>query len=93
MSPSGTKLLRNVGQRMSALPGTSDVDLFRYRDGIIHLNAKIFNRAFDLSVAEQELDSSRITSTPIDQRRLRSPQRMGAELLGIQTDAGDPFGD
>jgi hypothetical protein len=32
---------------MSALPGyigTSDVDLFRYRDGIIHLDAKISDR-------------------------------------------------
>ena len=81
------------GRECPLCPGTSDVDLFRYRDGIIHLNAKIFNRAFNLSVAEQELDSSQIASTPIDQRRLRSPQRMGAELLGIQPDAGDPFGD
>jgi hypothetical protein len=81
------------GRECPLCPGTSDVDLFRYRDGIIHLNAKIFNRAFDLSVAEQELDSSQVASTPIDQPRLRPPQRMGAELLGIQLDAGDPFGD
>src|SRR5262249_57002733 len=81
------------GRACPLCPGTSDVDLFHYYDGIIHLNAEIFNRAFDLSVAEQELDSSQIAGTPIDQRRLRPPQRMGAELLGIQPNAGDPFGD
>jgi hypothetical protein len=35
----------------------SDVDLFRYREGIIHLNAKVSDGAFDLGVAEQELHS------------------------------------
>jgi hypothetical protein len=44
--------------------------LFRYRDGIIHLDAKIPNRAFDLGVTEQELDSPQIASTSIDQRCL-----------------------
>jgi hypothetical protein len=38
-------------------PGISDVDLFRYREGIIHLNAKVSDGAFDLGVAEQELHS------------------------------------
>lgn len=47
---------RFVGQSMSALPGISDVDLFRYRQGIIHLDAEVSDGAFDLSVAEQELD-------------------------------------
>jgi hypothetical protein len=32
-------------------PGISDVDLFRYREGTIHLNAKVSDGAFDLGVA------------------------------------------
>jgi hypothetical protein len=36
------------GRECPLCPGTSDVDLFRYRDGIIHLDAKISDRAFDL---------------------------------------------
>ena len=45
-----------VGQSISALPDISDVNLFRYRQSIIHLDAKVSDGAFDLSVAEQELD-------------------------------------
>jgi len=38
---------------MSALPGSSDVNLFRYREGIIYLNAEVSDGAFDFGVAEQ----------------------------------------
>ena len=40
---------------MSALPGgpgASDVDLFRYCQGVIDLNAEIPDRAFDLGMPE-----------------------------------------
>ena len=40
------------GRECPLCPCISDVDLFRYRDGIIHLDAKISHRAFDLRVAE-----------------------------------------
>jgi hypothetical protein len=36
----------------------SDVNLFRYRQGIIYLDAEVSNSAFDLGVAEQELHGS-----------------------------------
>ena len=56
-----TRLARFCRERMGRAcllcPGISDVDLFCYREGIIHLNAKVSDGAFDLGVAEQELHS------------------------------------
>jgi hypothetical protein len=46
-----------TGRASLLCPGISDVDLFRYREGIIHLNAKVPDGTFDLGVAEQELHS------------------------------------
>jgi hypothetical protein len=46
-----------MGRACLLCPGISDVDLFSYREGIIHLDAKVSYGAFDLSVAEQELHS------------------------------------
>ena len=43
------------GQSMSALPDISDINLFRYREGIIYLNAKVSDGAFNFCVSEQEL--------------------------------------
>ena len=42
---------------MSALPRYFRRRPVRYREGIIHLNAKVSDGAFDLGVAEQELHS------------------------------------
>ena len=39
---------------MSALPrGISDINLFRYCQGIIHFDTQISDRAFDLGMPEQ----------------------------------------
>jgi hypothetical protein len=46
---------------------SSDVDLFRYGEGIIDLDAKIPDGAFDLGVTEQELHGAPITGTSVDQ--------------------------
>jgi hypothetical protein len=35
MSALGTKRLLEIGQSMSALPGISDINLFRYGQGVI----------------------------------------------------------
>src|ERR1700722_1409386 len=78
------------GQSVSALPGTSDLSLFRYRERVIHLDAEISDRALDLGVTEQELDGSQVAGAPIDQGSLRPAQRVGAEQLGVEPDAGDP---
>ena len=43
---------------MSALPLSSDVDLFRYCESIVYLDAEISNGAFDSCMAKKELDGS-----------------------------------
>jgi hypothetical protein len=40
--------------------------LFRYCQRIIDLDAEIPNRAFDLGMPEQKLDSPEIARTPVD---------------------------
>jgi hypothetical protein len=48
--------------------------LFRYCQGVIDLNAEIPDRAFDLGMAEQELDSPEIACSSIDQGRFCASQ-------------------
>ncbi len=62
----GTKLPFEVGQSMSALPRTSDVDLFRYSDCIVNLDPEVPDGALDSGVAEQELNGPQIARAPID---------------------------
>jgi len=47
--------------------------LFCYGKGIIDLDAKVPDGAFDLSVPKHELHRAQIAGTPTDQGRLRSP--------------------
>ncbi len=35
---------------MSALPDISDINLFRYREGIIYLNAEVSDGAFNIQL-------------------------------------------
>jgi hypothetical protein len=67
--------------------------LFRYGQGIIDLYAKVLDRAFDLSMAEQELHGPQVSGTTVNQGRLGSSQRVRAEEVGGQPDAGNPVGD
>jgi hypothetical protein len=55
-------------------PGVSDVDLFRYCQGVIYFDAQISDGAFDLGVPEQKLDRPEISRAPIDQGRLGASQ-------------------
>ena len=48
-------------------PGISDINLFRYCQGVIDLDAEIPDRAFDLGMPEQELDGPEIACPSIDQ--------------------------
>src|ERR1700722_6075724 len=66
-SASGTNRPCEGGQSMSALPGHSDINLFRYCQGVIDLDAKIPDRAFDLGMPQQELDGPEISCPSIDQ--------------------------
>jgi hypothetical protein len=51
MSDSGPSRSYKDGQSMSALPGISDVNLFRYRKRIIDFDAEVSDGAFDFGVA------------------------------------------
>jgi len=51
-------------------PNISDINLFRYRESIIYLDAEVSDGAFDLGVPEQELHGAQITGTPVNQSRL-----------------------
>ena len=62
------------GQSISALPCNSNVDLLRYGEGIVHINAEISHSALYLGVTKQKLYGAQIPGAAVDQRRLRSPQ-------------------
>ena len=70
----GTNLLTLVGQNMWFCPGNSDVNLFRYSQGIIDFDAKVSHGAFYLGMAEQKLHGTQIAGTPIDQSGLGSSE-------------------
>src|SRR5712671_599577 len=71
----------------------SDIDLFGYSKSIINLDAKVAHRALDLCVAKQELHGSQIAGAPINQSRLGSPKRVGAEKVRVQPNVGNPLAD
>ena len=49
-----------MGRACPLCPGTSDINLFCYCQSITHFDAEISDRAFDLGVAKQKLDSPKI---------------------------------
>jgi hypothetical protein len=51
MSPLLAILTNWLGRAGLLCPGSSDINLFRYCKGIIHVNAKIPDRAFDFGMA------------------------------------------
>ena len=54
-SPSGAPPTIKKGQSQSALPGSSDVDLFGYGESVIDFNAEIPDGAFDFGMSQQQL--------------------------------------
>ena len=82
-----------VGRAFPLRPDSSNVDLFCHSQGIIDLYAKILDRAFDLGMAQQELHGPQVSGATVNEGRLGSPERMRAEEVGVQSDAGNPVGD
>jgi hypothetical protein len=64
---------------MSALPGFSDINFFRYCQGVIDFDAEIPDGAFELGMPQQELNGPEIARPSIDLGGLGTPQRMRAE--------------
>jgi hypothetical protein len=76
---------------MSAPPASSDIQLLGECNGVINLDAKIPDGAFDPGVAEQKLNSSQVARSPVDQHRLRPAQGMRSVHGCIETDTGYPL--
>ena len=53
---------------------TSDLRPFGQGQSILNIHAEISDRALDLGMAKQDLDSSKIAGLLVDQRGLGSPQ-------------------
>jgi hypothetical protein len=58
------------GRACPLCPGISDINLFRYCQNIVYLDAEISHRAFNLGVAKQKLDGPKIAGAPVDQGSL-----------------------
>jgi hypothetical protein len=69
---------QQAGRACPLCPGTSDVNLFRYRERVIDLNAR-YRTVLSIFVWPSKSWTARrlkIAGAPIDQRRLRSSERM-----------------
>jgi hypothetical protein len=66
MSGSGTSRMPREGQSYSALPGSSDINLFSYGESVVDLNAEIAHRALDLLVSQQQLYCSQVAGPAVD---------------------------
>jgi hypothetical protein len=65
-----------MGRAGQLCPGSSDVDLPRYSESVVDLNAEITHGALDLSMAKQKLDGTHVAGSAINQRRLGSAERV-----------------
>jgi hypothetical protein len=65
---------RKVGRARPLRPGVSDINLFRYCQCVIYLDAEVSDCTFYLGMPERELDSPQIAGLPIDQGRFCSSQ-------------------
>ena len=79
-----------AAQSASALPPKSDVDLFRYRERVVDLDAEISNGALDLCMPQKELYGSQIAGTSIYQGRFGPTKGMRPEKVRIQSDIFGP---
>jgi hypothetical protein len=80
-----------MGRACLLCPGDSDINLFGYRERVVHLDAETAHRALDLGVAEQELHE--IAYTAVDQRCLGPAQGVRAKHSRVKPDACQPVGE
>ncbi len=59
--------------------------LLGHLQGVVHLDAEVTDRAFELGMSEQQLDRAQVLGPAVDQGRLRSPQRMRSVLRAVQS--------
>jgi len=78
-----------MGRAGQLCPGSSDVDLPRYSESVVDLNAEIAHGALDLRMAEQELNGAHVAGSAINQRRLSSVERVRPDEARVEANAGD----
>ena len=59
-----------LGSARQLCPGISALDFLGDFEGVVDLNAEIPHRTFNFRGSEQELNSSKVASAAVDQRRL-----------------------
>jgi hypothetical protein len=62
------------------------VDLPRYSESVVDLNAEIAHGALDLRMAKQELNGTHVAGSPINQRRLGSVELLVASISHAASD-------
>jgi len=82
-----------MGRACPLCPSESDINLFGNRERIVNLDAEIAHCAFDLGVAEQELDGSQIACAAVNQRCLGPAQGVRAKHPRVKPNACHPVGE
>ena len=73
-----------TGERKKRNP-LLDFHPLRIGEGVIDLDSKISNCAFQLCMAQQELDRAQIATLLVDLGRFFPPDRMRAKQCGVQS--------
>jgi len=68
----------------------SDFRLLGDFESVVDLDAEVPHSAFELRMTKQQLHGSQIPGSPIDERRLRTPDRVRAVRRRIKADLFDP---
>ena len=55
-------------------PDSSDINLFRYGESVIDLNAQVAHRTFDFLVPQHKLNRPQVASPAVNEGRFRSAQ-------------------
>ena len=76
-----------MGRAGQLCPGSSDVDLPRYSESVVDLNAEITHGALDLSMAKRKLDGTHVAGSAINQRRLASVERVRPDESRVEANA------
>ena len=73
--------LPNAAPQCSARPHGSDFRCLGKRKRIIDIDTEVSNSVFDLGVSKQDLNSSKIAGSLVDQRGLGTAERMCSVFL------------
>lgn len=69
----------------------SNFGSFCQSQGVFHIDPEISDGAFNLRMSKQDLDCAEVPGRLVDDRRLRTPQRVRAIILAWQADARYPL--